>query len=219
MLAPDGGESPGIAALAAEALARLAGVSGVDPALDALAERPRTLAIEAGDLAGDLRAYCDGSSSAGAEIDRGPLAGAGASLDALEERLAALERVARKHGGSIAAALAYAEEARARHEELVGADVALAEAESDLQRARKDLEVHVKALRKARKRAATALEPAVREQLASLAMGDASFEVVLTERRGGAPRRRRGRVHARPESRRTCRADPARSPPAASCPV
>ncbi len=184
-LAPDGGESPGVAALAAEALTRLGGVSGADPALDALMERARTLAIEAGDLAGDLRVYCDGNSSAGAEIDRGPLAGAGGSLDALEERLAALERVARKHGGSIVGALEYASEARARHEELVGADEALAEAESELQRAREDLELHVTALRKARKAAASALEPAVRDQLAALAMGDARFEIVLAEAEAG----------------------------------
>ncbi len=54
----DGGsDAPGATALAAEAAARLDALAGVDPALDALAERARALAIEAGDLAGELRDY------------------------------------------------------------------------------------------------------------------------------------------------------------------
>src|ERR1019366_4574950 len=68
-LAPDSGQSQGVAALAAEAVARLAPVAGVDPVLDELTERARALAIESEDLAGDLRAYCERSAGGAVEID------------------------------------------------------------------------------------------------------------------------------------------------------
>ena len=107
------------------------------------------------------------------------------SLDALEQRLRAIERLARKHGGSVQAVLEYAEHARARHDELAGAEVALAQASEQLSGAHKALAKHVLAVRKARAAAARSFAPAVREQLASLAMGDASFEVILSEREPG----------------------------------
>ena len=53
----DAQDAPGAATLSAQATASLEGVAGVDPQLDALAERARALAIEAGDLAGELRGY------------------------------------------------------------------------------------------------------------------------------------------------------------------
>jgi len=185
-LSPEDGESAGVAGLAAGAVARLDTVAGIDRELDGLAERARALAIESADLAGELRGYCERAASGALPIDRGPLAGADVSLDVLEERLAAVERVARKHGGTIQDALDYAENARARHRDLVGADAALAEASSGLEQARCKLEKHVKELRAARKQAAASLAPAVREQLAALAMPDATFEVVLREAEPGA---------------------------------
>src|SRR4051794_6358478 len=55
-VAPESG-GPGVAFLLAEAGRYLDGAAGVDPALDALAERWRSLALEADDLAGELRRY------------------------------------------------------------------------------------------------------------------------------------------------------------------
>src|SRR5580700_10761599 len=63
-LAPDSGEAPGAAQLVAGATAQLDALAGVDPALDALAERLHAVVIESQDLAGELRSYCEG---AGAE--------------------------------------------------------------------------------------------------------------------------------------------------------
>jgi DNA repair protein RecN (Recombination protein N) len=183
-LAPDSGEGPGAAQLVAGATGQLDALAGVDPALDALAERLHAVIIESQDLAAELRSYCEG---AGADDLDGALAQLGpeVSLDALEQRLAAIERLARKHGGSVGAVLEYAEHARARHDELAGAEVALAEAGEQLSSARAELDQCVLAVRKARKAAARSFAPAVREQLAALAMGDASFEVILDEREPG----------------------------------
>jgi DNA repair protein RecN (Recombination protein N) len=181
-LAPDFSEAPGAVALLAGAAAGLDALGGVDPRLDELGERLRTLVIESQDLAAELRDYGVGSRVAGSLADGEPAASADMALQAIEERLEVIDRLARKHGGSIQAVLDHATLARARREELAGAEVAMAEAEEQLREARVRLEDHVEVLRLARQAAAPRLTLAVREQLASLAMGDASFEVVLAER-------------------------------------
>jgi DNA repair protein RecN (Recombination protein N) len=179
-LAPETAESAAATPALAGALAGLDALAGVDPALDALAERARGLIIESQDLGAELRSYAEraaGGFEGGEDAEL--------SLDLLEERLAALERLTRKHGGSVAAVLAFAQGARARRAELAGAEDAIAEAESQLERARTELAEHAGALRRAREHAAQGFALAVREQLGALAMGGASFEVDLSEREIG----------------------------------
>jgi DNA repair protein RecN (Recombination protein N) len=159
--------------LLAALAARLEAVAGVDPALDSLAERMSAIVVEAQDLSGELREYGE------------RLAGEDGSLEEVEQRLAATERLVRKHGGSLADVLAYAEHARARREELDGAQGSLARTEARLAHARAELDRHVAKLRRARELAAPRLAEGVREQLAALAMADAEFEVTLTERAPG----------------------------------
>jgi len=184
-LAPESPDAPGTVQHVAGALQRLESLAGLDPRLDALVERLRTHSLESQDLAAELRDYAD---QAGAPDSDGWSAGAsgeGASLDLIEERLSVIERLMRKHGGSIQAVEDYADEARARREELSGAEMALAESGERLRVVRAELEQQVLALRDARGEAAPRLALAVREQLASLAMGEASFEVVLAPREAG----------------------------------
>ncbi len=168
-LAPDSGERPGAAHLAATAATSLEAIAGLDPELDALAARCQTLAIEAQDLAGGLRGYCEA-----VEAEDG-------SLQTVEERLDALERVMRKHGGTIASVLEHAKQARERREELLGAEVAFEQAGARLASERAVLEGHVREMRATRKAAAERLGAGVREELAALAMGDATFEIALME--------------------------------------
>jgi DNA repair protein RecN (Recombination protein N) len=189
-LAGDSGEAPGAAQLTATAAGALDALAGVDPVLDALAERMRGLAIESQDLAGELRDYCE---SAGLPALGEALAHLGPdvspsgddALDVLEARLAAIERLARKHGGSVQAVLDYAAHARSRHDQLEGAEVALAEVTVQLAGARTELECQVLSVRRARTAAAKGFALAVRDQLGSLAMSEASFEVLLGEREPG----------------------------------
>jgi DNA repair protein RecN (Recombination protein N) len=167
-LAADSSEDLGAAHLVAGAAASLQTVAGVDPELDALAERCAALAIEAQDIAGSLRGYCEGIESEGG------------SLEAVEERLAALGRVARKHGGTISSVLQYAEQARARRTELLGAETAQEQTEGLLVAECAVLDRHVERLREQRQLAAARLAAGVREQLAALAMPDATFEIALS---------------------------------------
>ncbi|MFZ1155495.1 MAG: DNA repair protein RecN [Solirubrobacteraceae bacterium] len=166
-LAPESSDSPGAAYLAAGAAAKLETITGIDPELDAFVERCAALAIEAQDIAGGLRGYCEGI-----EAEDG-------SLQSVEERLALIERVARKHGGTISSVLEYAERARMRREELLGAGVAQESTGELLVAEQRLLDEHVQQLRVDREMAATRLADGVREQLAALAMGDATFEIVL----------------------------------------
>jgi DNA repair protein RecN (Recombination protein N) len=169
-----GAEEGATAALAGAARA-LESVRGVDAALDGLADRVGALAVEADDLAMELRAYGEG-------VEATP-----GRLDEVEERLALLDRLKRKHGGTLTAVLAHAEECRRRRDELVGAEEALEGAQAALQEARAELETRAGELRTAREAAAGALAGAVRERLAALAMDGASFEAALSDRDGYGP--------------------------------
>jgi DNA repair protein RecN (Recombination protein N) len=183
-------DGSGAAQSVAGAVSQLDALAGVDATLDALTERARALVIEAEDLAAGLRDYCESAGTQGLEGSLAALGGDGegeveVTLDALEERLAAVERVTRKHGGSIQAALEHGARARARHEELIGAEVALAETTEQLRAARAALAGHVASLRRAREEAAHGFATDVCAQLTALAMGDATFEVSLGERDAG----------------------------------
>jgi DNA repair protein RecN (Recombination protein N) len=178
-LAPDAPDATGASTLLARAAAEIDASGGVDPGLDALGERLRALSLDVDDAARELRAYAED-----AELARSD--GREQTLDELEARLAALERLMRKHGGDIAAVLAHAESTRARRDRLVGADVAIEQAAGDLAEAQARLDEHVAALRGAREQAVPRLEAGVRDQLAALAMPDATFSIALSARDPGA---------------------------------
>jgi DNA repair protein RecN (Recombination protein N) len=171
----DGPGSDGVTAALAGAARSLESVCGVDAALDGLADRVAALAVEADDLATELRAYGEG-------VEATP-----GRLDEVEERLALLDRLKRKHGGTLAAVIAHAEECRRRRDELVGAEEALEDAQAALGEARAELEAKAGELRTARAAAAGALAEAVRERLGALAMDGATFEAALSDRDGYGP--------------------------------
>jgi DNA repair protein RecN (Recombination protein N) len=160
----EGGGASGALALA-EAL--LQGVGGVDAGLDALSVRLSALAIELGDVAGGLRSYLDGL-----EADPGRLA-------AIEERLDALDRLQRKHGGSIESVLAHAEHCRAEIARLESVAERGAEAEAALAEAEARRAKLGRKLSKARASSAAPFEAAVAEELEGLSMPGAKLEVVL----------------------------------------
>jgi DNA repair protein RecN (Recombination protein N) len=168
-IVPESGEA-GASLLLASGGRDFEAVAGVDAQLDTLAERYRALALEADDLATELRGY-----EQGIEAEPG-------RLDEVEERLAAFARLERKHGGTVAAVLAHADECRARRDELTGAEAALEQATAELAAARDRLAAVAGELRAAREAAAPGLSEAVRERLGELAMAGASFEVTLGER-------------------------------------
>jgi DNA repair protein RecN (Recombination protein N) len=166
----DGG---GAASALAAAESLMQGVGGVDSRLDSLTERVGALAVELGDVAGELRGYLDGI-----EADPGRLA-------AVEERLEALDRLRRKHGGSVESVLAHAERCRAEIERLEGAETRGSEMEAALAEAEAGRQELAKRLSKGRAVAAEPLRARVAEELDRLAMPGASLEIEFEPHAGG----------------------------------
>ena len=160
-------EDGGAAAALARAESLLQGVGGVDADLDALTARLGAVAIELSDLAGELHAYLDGL-----EADPDRLAG-------VEERLDALDRLQRKHGGSVESVLAHAEHCRAEIARLENAEERGAEGEAALADAEATRSKLGAKLGKARAKAAAPLEREAAQELERLAMPGAKLEAVL----------------------------------------
>jgi DNA repair protein RecN (Recombination protein N) len=167
-------EERGAACALAVACASLDAGGDHDPALATLAEQARALLVEAGDLASELRRYTD---TLEAEPGR---------LEVIEERLAAIARLERKHGGTLEAVLEHAERCRARRDELAGAEDALEAAQASLDAALREHAALAAALTDGRRASAPVLAAAVGERLAELAMDQASFEIVLLPCEPGA---------------------------------
>jgi DNA repair protein RecN (Recombination protein N) len=175
-LAPESGDGSGGTALLAEAerLGRTA--AGVDPELDALSERVCALRLEAEDVAGDLRRY----------VER--LEGEPGRLEQVEGRLDELDRLLRKHGGSVTSVLAHLDRCRVERDRLANAEVALEEAQAALTGAEHEERERAQVLSAARAEAVPALEARVLEELRQLALEGASFSVELTPRETLGPR-------------------------------
>lgn len=173
------GESGGAAEVIAAAAARIAAAAELDPRLRDLSDRLSALGYESADLGAELRGYVEGL--AGDADERAP----GARLQEVEERLALLARLERKHGGSIAEVLAHAERCRRRREELTGAESDLEAVEAELATAIAERDALAARLTGARVKAAPRLARAVRGRLAELAMAEARFEIAVAPREGG----------------------------------
>ncbi len=160
----DGG---GAAAALAEAEGLLQGAAGLDSGLDAIAARVAALALELGDVGAELRDYAEGI-----EADPG-------ALQAIEERLEAIDRLERKHGGSVDSVLAHAERCRAEITRLEGAEVRGAEAAAALAAAEARRAELGERLSAGRTAAAGPLQERVAAELERLAMSGAKLEVGL----------------------------------------
>jgi DNA repair protein RecN (Recombination protein N) len=166
-LAGDPDDGGGARSLVAAAEAALAAVDGVDPELDSVGEQVRSLVVELDDAAACLRSYADG-------IEAEP-----GRLETVEERLAALERLKRKHGDSIEAVLEHADRCREEIERLSDAEQLTSELEAAHAAAAAEREKLAKRLSKGRRESAKALSERVAAELAELAMEGAKLEVGL----------------------------------------
>jgi DNA repair protein RecN (Recombination protein N) len=165
----DGGASEAMGT----AEAALAAQEGVDTELDKLAETARGLRVELQELAGDLRGYAEG-------IEAEP-----GRLEQVEERLDALDRLKRKHGGSIESVLAHAEHCSAEIETIEGAEEATDRLEAELAKAQTTRTDLAAQLSEVRAKSARRLEKRVATELDQLAMSGAKLEVTLEPHPGG----------------------------------
>jgi DNA repair protein RecN (Recombination protein N) len=124
--------------------------------------------LELQDASAELRGYAGGLA---ADPER---------LAFLDDRLDGYERLKRKHGGTIEAVLAHAEQCREDRARLVGSRDQIEEATDRLEDVRTRQLAVAKEISKARRKAAPKLSAAVRERLADLALADASFEIEIS---------------------------------------
>jgi DNA repair protein RecN (Recombination protein N) len=171
-LAPETG-GPGAGFLLAQAVRTLEPVAELDPSLASSLGRLQTVLYEVEDLGAELRRRSY-------EVDASP-----GRLEELEDRLALLARLERKHGGSIAAVLEHAARCAARRDELTGAEVALEHVQEEITTTETELGELAATLTEARRQAAPRLAEAVRRRLADLAMEGAEFAVELIPRPDG----------------------------------
>ena len=150
-----------------DALAAVEGAADLDPRLRALADRLQLIEEEIGDAAGELRRY-------GEAIDHDPQ-----RLESVEARLAQLEMIRRKYGGSLEAALAE----QARLESQLGQGEDLEEAVEAARRlrdtSRGELERSAGELTEVRRAAGVRLAEAVSAELAGLRLEGARVEIEL----------------------------------------
>jgi DNA repair protein RecN (Recombination protein N) len=166
-LAGEEADGGGAEAALAQAESLLQGAAGLDAELDAIGSRVAALALELGDVGSELRDYAEGI-----EADPGELA-------AIEERLEAIDRLERKHGGSVESVLEHAAHCRTEIERLEGAEVRGAAAEAALAETERRREQLAEQLSAGRAAAAAPLEQRVAAELAQLAMEGARLEVAL----------------------------------------
>ena len=166
-LAALAGEEGGASEALGSAEAALAAQRGVDGELDRLAEGVKGFGVELRELTAELRGYAEDTE---AEPGR---------LEQVEERLDVLDRLKRKHGGSIESVLAHAEHCRREIEAIEGAGDRTDKLEAELREAltsRTDLAAQ---LSEVRAKAARRLEKRVAAELEQLAIGGAKLEVAL----------------------------------------
>ncbi len=102
-------------------------------------------------------------------------------LEAIDDRLDVLKRLARKYGDAEAAMLRFRDEAAAELERLERHEELLSEDERRLSELQAEMMAGARALSRVRREAAATLGPAVQRELRQLGMDRAEFEVAVSE--------------------------------------
>ncbi len=169
LLAGDFGapEDSNAADLVSEAIRHLEGIEALDPELAPLLATLRAAREELREVATELERY-----AAGIEADP-------ARLGALDERLAQIEALQRKYGGSIEEVLDFRNQASDELERLEGASERAQAIDALRAEQAKQLKADAERLSKGRRKAGKRLGAAVETALRELAMPQARFEVAL----------------------------------------
>jgi DNA repair protein RecN (Recombination protein N) len=161
-------DAPGAADLVAEAARRIGELAEIDAGLRELAARLAGAHADVSDAAAELERYAEG-------VEGDP-----ARLAEVEERLAKLERLARKYGASADEILGFRDRAAAERDEIEGADARLAELEAERDSLASSLAKRAKALGSARRRVARDLSSAASDALRELALPHGELAVELS---------------------------------------
>jgi len=163
----DADDAPNAGDLLADAVRRLESLVELDPGLEALLARVQSAYEEVRDVAGDLERYA-------AAIEADP-----ARLAAADQRLAQIETLQRKYGGSVDEILAFRDAAARELDALEGADERAAQIAAESTRRADELSDAAAKLSAGRVKAASQVARRVQQALRELAMPQARFGVEL----------------------------------------
>ena len=144
-------------------------LSEIDDSLKGCTERLTDIYYELEELGRDISAY---SSS----VDFNPR-----ELDEIEDRLAVINSLKRKYGGSLEAVIAYGEKSQARLAELMSYDDNLSALEKEAAGQKKEAERLGAELSAVRKKGAEELAAAINAELATLDMSEAEITFAFTD--------------------------------------
>jgi DNA repair protein RecN (Recombination protein N) len=165
-LSGDVGETSAVDLLAQAAIV-LSKLAKLDPALEADYQLAETISMQADELARTIRQYHE-------NLEFEPR-----RLDDIEERLEILNRLKRKYGGSIEAALEHAERARAELEQITHSEERLAELRDAEDRLLHRIGKHAAQLSARRQEAGVRMTDGIVRELNDLKMQGARFEVQI----------------------------------------
>src|SRR5688572_21601702 len=146
---------------------RVGELAAIDPRFAPYLDARDGIKAQLEDLAFTLRDFADG-------IDASP-----GRLQQVEDRLALIERLKRKHGGTLEDAIAHRDRLAAEHKALTGGQSSIAEIEQQLGEAGGAFLKAARALSDARRGAAPSFARAIESELGELAMARTKFEVRL----------------------------------------
>lgn len=166
LIAEDFGEDADATTLVDAAKRTLEHVAEHDGELGAAAVRLAEVGFLLNDIAAELASYQAALDTEGPE-----------RLAEIEDRRANLAKLVRKYAPSIDEVLLWAEEARARYEELQDDSTRIEALDAEVARAEAELRKQAAAISKARKKAAKDLSARVSAELKALAMADATLVI------------------------------------------
>jgi DNA repair protein RecN (Recombination protein N) len=146
---------------------RVSELAAIDPRFAPYLEARDGIKAQLEDLAFTLRDFADG-------IDASP-----ERLQHVEDRLALIERLKRKHGGRLEDAIAHRDRLVAEHKALTGGESSIADIEQQLGETGGAFLEAARALSNARRSAAPKFSRAIESELGELAMERTKFEVRL----------------------------------------
>src|SRR5687767_8468764 len=146
---------------------RVGELAAIDPRFAPYLDARDGIKAQLEDLAFTLRDFADG-------IDASP-----GRLQQVEDRLALIERLKRKHGGTLEDAIAHRDRLAAEHKALTGGQSSIAEIEQQLADAGRAFLNAAREVSEARRTAAPTFARAIEGELAGLAMERTKFEVRL----------------------------------------
>jgi DNA repair protein RecN (Recombination protein N) len=168
LIAEDFGEAGDATSLVDAAKRTLEHVAEHDEELGSAAARLAEVGFLLNDIATELASYQAGLDSEGPE-----------RLAEIEERRASLAKLVRKYAPSIDEVLEWAENARARFDELQGDSTRIENLEAEVARAAAELKKQAAAISKVRAKAAKDLSSRVSAELKALAMADATLVITI----------------------------------------